>query len=244
MEVWTTHSLLSKIEGGDDPIQSYIGCHCQAGARAGRQLQLYIQKRQAGQRFRLTFEVRFWKVFQRMLFSMIYVHHPAGLLCTEQPLPLWMQTSLLTLLSLFVSPDTTGSEAHCGDFHHFLSMLFSPLWPVVFLCLFLHPDLKSCTGKGTSKIIPFWYCVLALAIPRISFSINTKVHLQDSRVMFGDSLVCCRCALPSWEQIPAKNQAAVGGRESSWQSQLLSSKVRGEQDPASPRGTWNLLCTR
>lgn len=71
------------------------------------------------------------------------------------------ETSLLTLLSLFVSPDTTGSEAHWGDFHHFLSMHFSPLWPVVFQCLFLHPDLKSYTGKGTSKNIPFWYCVFA-----------------------------------------------------------------------------------
>lgn len=123
-------------------------------------------------------------------------------------------------------------------------MRFSPLWPGIFQCLFLHPDLQSCTGKGTSRTsLSSTVCLLemALAILRICFSINTKVqHLQDSRMMFGDSLVCCRCALAQLGQIPAKNQAAAGGRESSWQSQLLSLKVRGEQDPASPRGTWYL----
>lgn len=100
------------------------------------------------------------------------------------------------------------SLAHWGDFHHFLSMHFSPLWPAVFQCVFLPPDLQSCTGKGTSrKSISSTVGLLemALAIRRICFSINTKVqHLQDSRVMFGDSMVCCRCALAQLGANPSK----------------------------------------
>lgn len=109
----------------------------------------------------------------------------------------------------FVSPDTTDSE---------LSTLrrFSPLSQYVLL-----PSLANCflvpvssSGltvmhrKRTSRTsLSSTMCLLdlALAIPRICFSINTKVqHLQDSRVMCGDSLVCCRCALAQLGANPSK----------------------------------------
>lgn len=111
-----------------------------------------------------------------------------------------------------------------GDFTHcFLSMHFCPLWPAIFWYLFLHPDLQSHMDKGTSRTFfsgSVGLLEIALATPRVCFSINTNYSIcRTQRCCLRTAWCDAGVLLHRREQISAKHWSAAGSRGSSCQRQ-------------------------
>lgn len=114
------------------------------------------------------------------------VYHPVDFVCIQQPLPSWMQAEVyksllivmcagglrqiqqfLGVVNLSVPADSTASEAqHFGEIftHHYHLTLF----PCSFLVALPSPRLTA-THRERDLL------EMALAIPRVCFSINTTV---------------------------------------------------------------------